>query len=133
MTRGKPKDAQKEIARLVSVFRENVIAQTDAIGNEGRSGNVFAGKRTRAFAKLREQFGDSGRDALAVLMTDVRPDVRVTAAVYMLRYRHQEAIAVLRKAAAKESMVGFEAGEAIKRWNEGVWSVDPETWSGPEA
>ena len=121
-----PKDPQKEIARLVSVFRENVIAQTDRIWNEGRSGNAFAGKRTRAFHRLRDQYGDAGRDAFAILMTDLRPDVRVMAATYMLRYKHKEAMKVLREAASRESLVGFEAGEAIKRWNEGVWSIDPE-------
>jgi len=120
-----PKDAQKEIARLVSVFRENVIRQTDTIWNEGRSGNAFARKSIRAFEKLREH-GNAGRDAFAILMTDLRPDVRVAAAAYMLRYRHEEAMEVLRQAAARDGMVGFEAGEAIKRWNEQVWSLDPE-------
>ena len=122
------KDAQKEIARLVSVFRENTIAQTDAIWNHGRPGNAFATKSSRAFQKLVQQYGDAGRDAFAILMTDLRPDVRVTAAAYLLRYRHKEAMQVLRQGASQlKGMTGFEAGEAIKRWNEGVWQLDPET------
>src|SRR5262245_54679467 len=115
---------KKPVSYWVSVFRENVIAQTDAIWNQGRSGNAYASKRTRAWVKTREH-GNAGRDAFAILMTDLRPDVRVMAAAYMLRYRHEEAMQVLRQAASRDSMVGFEAGEAIKRWNEQVWSLDP--------
>ena len=125
MPKDAQKDAQKEIAGLVSEFRESLIRQTDTIWNEGGSGNAFARKSIRAFEKLREH-GNAGRDAFAILMTDLRPDVRVAAAAYMLRYRHDEAMEVLRQAAGRESMVGFSEGEAIKRWNEGVWSLDPE-------
>ena len=119
------KDEKETIARWVSVFRENVVAQTDAIWNRGHHGNEHARRYIRALGKLRE-IGDTGRDALGVLLNDIRPDVRVATAAFLLRYKHEQAMGVLREAAKGKGMVSFEAGEAIKRWNEGAWQLDPE-------
>lgn len=61
-------------------------------------------------------------------------DVRTAAATYLLRYRTAEAKAVLEEAAKGEGLIPFEAQEALKRWAEGAWSLDPERLfrSGPE-
>ncbi len=48
------------------------------------------------------------------------------AATYLLRYRTAEAKAILEEAAKGQGLVAFEAGEALKRWEEGVWALDPE-------
>jgi hypothetical protein len=53
-------------------------------------------------------------------------DVRVTAAAFLLRYRTAEAKAVLEEAAKGEEMVPFEAQQALLRWEEGTWALDPE-------
>lgn len=37
-----------------------------------------------------------------------------------------EAMAILWKAAAGESLVAFEAQQCLKRWAEGAWHLDPE-------
>jgi len=111
-------------ATLVEAFASAVAAQTDAIGRgDPRSGNVEARKYIRIFRQLR-QLGDSGRDALVALLTHQRPDVRVTAAAYLLRHRNHEAMAVLRDAAAGTGLVSFEASECIKRWEAGAWALD---------
>jgi hypothetical protein len=111
---------------LVQEFAQAVANQTDAIwrGNH-REGNKHAKRYIALFRKLRD-VGDDGRNALAALLTHDRPDVRVMAAAYLLRHRNAEAMAVLHEAAHGEGMVAFEAAEAIKRWNEGVWALDPE-------
>lgn len=110
---------------LVQKFAQAVANQTDAIWRGDHcEGNKHAKRYIAIFRKLRD-VGDDGRDALAVLMTHDRPDVRVMAAAYLLRHRNAEAMAVLLEAAKGEGMVAFEASEAIKRWNEGVWALDP--------
>lgn len=52
-------------------------------------------------------------------------DVRVKAAAYLLRHRTLEAQAVLREIASGEGLASFEASEALKRWEEGTWALDP--------
>jgi hypothetical protein len=47
------------------------------------------------------------------------------AAVYLLRYKTREALEVLRKEAAGVGLVAFGAQQAIKRWEEGTWKLDP--------
>ena len=114
------------LEKLVEQFADNVAAQTDAIwqGN-ARTGNKHAKRYIAAFAKLRAH-GDAGRDALTVLLQHPRMDVRVAAAAYLLRYKTAEARAVLEEAAKGQGLVPFEAGQALLRWQEGTWALDPE-------
>jgi hypothetical protein len=114
------------IEQLVEEFAENVAAQTDAIWKgDARTGNKHANRYIAAFKKLRAH-GDSGREALARLFTHPRMDVRTASATYLLRYKTEEAKAVLEEAANGEGLIPFGAQEALKRWAEGVWSLDPE-------
>lgn len=62
---------------------------------------------------------------VVVLLKHERMDVRVMAAAHLLRYRTAEARAVLEEAARGQGLVPFEASEALKRWDEGTWSLDP--------
>jgi hypothetical protein len=117
---------QDQITQLVKIFSQSVAAQTNAIQNgDHKVGNKHAKDYINAFLKLRE-FGDSGREALAELLNHHRGDVRILAAAYLLRYKTVEALRVLREESFGEGIVAFEAGEAIKRWEEGDWNLDPE-------
>ena len=114
------------LEELVGQFAENVAAQTDAIWRgDAKTGNRHARKYGAAFDKLRAQ-GNAGRDALATLLQHPRMDVRVMAAAHLLRYRTAEARAVLEDAAKGEGMIPFGAQQALKRWEEGTWALDPE-------
>ncbi|WP_164016082.1 DUF2019 domain-containing protein [Pyxidicoccus trucidator] len=114
------------LEKLVEQFAEHVAEQTDAIWRgDARTGNKHARKYGAAVDKLLAQ-GDAGRDALCVLLKHPRMDVRVMAAAHLLRYRTAEAKAVLEDAAKGEGLVPFEAGQALKRWEEGTWALDPE-------
>jgi hypothetical protein len=113
------------IDRLVQQFAENVALQTDAIWRGNSSGgNRYAKRYIKAFAELRK-LGDRGRDALLPLFQYPRPDVRVAAAACLLRHREAEARAVLEEAARGKGLVAFEAEQALERWNEGTWNLDP--------
>jgi hypothetical protein len=54
-----------------------------------------------------------------------RADVRVTAAAYLLRHRTGQALQVLREAAKGSGLTAFEASQAIQRWEENTWELDP--------
>ncbi|CAM3286190.1 DUF2019 domain-containing protein [Corallococcus sp. ZKHCc1 1396] len=111
---------------LVNQFAENVVAQTDAVWRgDTKAANRHARKYINAFDKLRA-LGDEGRQSLTVLFEHPRMDVRVMAAAYLLRYRTKDAIAVLNDAARGEGFVPFKATQALKRWEEGTWALDPE-------
>jgi hypothetical protein len=47
------------------------------------------------------------------------------AAVFLLRHRTTEAKVILREAAQGQGLVPFGASEALKRWEEGTWALDP--------
>jgi hypothetical protein len=115
-----------KLEELVEEFARNVTAQTDAIfRGDARTGNKHADRYIAAFKKLRAH-GDAGRNALATLFTHPNMDVRTTAAAFLLRYRTAEAKAILEEAAKGEGLVAFESEEALKRWEEGTWALDPE-------
>ena len=118
--------AKQDLSRLAAEFAKEVEAQTVAIwAGDAKIGNGHAKRYIRIWNKLRS-FGDAGRDALVPLMSDGNsPDVRSMAAAFLLRYRHEEARRVLTEIARGEGLIPFEAGEALKRWDEGVWALDP--------
>ena len=111
---------------LVEQFAQNVAAQNEAIlRGDAKTGNKHARKYGAAVDKLLAH-GNAGRDALAVLLKHEQMDVRVTAAAHLLRYRTAEAKAVLEEAAKGQGLVPFGAQQALKRWEEGTWALDPE-------
>jgi hypothetical protein len=110
---------------FVREFAENVAAQTDAMRRgDSKTGNKHAKRYIQAFEALR-RLGDQGRDALVPLMEHQRNDVRVMAAAYLLRHRHDEARRVLEEIARGEGFVAFAASEVLKRWEEKTWQLDP--------
>jgi hypothetical protein len=115
----------KDMSHWVEQFADAVAQQTEALRqNDYQTGNKHAKRCIAAFEKLRV-FGDPGRDALASLLVHTRGDVRAMAACFLLRHRTQEAMEVLRTEAAGGGLTAFGASEAIKRWEEGSWNLDP--------
>jgi hypothetical protein len=113
------------LEKLVDAFARHAAAQTDALWQgDAKTANKHARKVNAAFDKLCAQ-ERLGRDALATLFTHPRMDVRVKAAAFLLRHRTEEAQAVLKEAARGEGLVSFAASEALKRWEEGTWALDP--------
>lgn len=113
------------IEELVEAFAQHTVAQTDLIfRGDAKTGNKHAKKRIAAFKKLRAH-GDAGRDALAVLFNHPRMDVRIMAAAYLLRHRTAEAKAVLEEVSKGGGLAALEASEALKRWEDGTWALDP--------
>lgn len=111
---------------LVREFANCVAAQSEAINNgDSTMSNKFAKRYVSAFDKLRS-LGDEGRNALVVLLCDQRADVRVMAAAYLLRHSEHMASAVLKTEAAGKGRVAFGAAQALQRWKEGTWALDPE-------
>ena len=115
-----------DVAELVKEFADCVAAQSEAIAKaDPITGNRFAKRYIAAFEELRAH-GNLGRDALADLLDDNRPDVRVMAAACLLRHSGDRARAVLEAEAKGNGLAAFGAAHALQRWKEGTWALDPE-------
>lgn len=113
------------LEELVEQFARHVQAETEAgWKGDARAANKHVDEYLAVFDELRAH-GDAGRNALAALFTHPRMDVRVSAAAFLLRHRTEESKAVLEEAARGTGMVPFEAQQALKRWEEGTWALDP--------
>lgn len=114
-----------KLEELVEQFARHVQAETEAgWKGDAKAANRHADECLAVFDELRA-LGDTGRDALAALFKHPRMDVRVAAAAFLLRHRTEEAKAVLEEAARGKGLVPFEAQQALKRWEEGTWALDP--------
>ncbi|MDC0708264.1 DUF2019 domain-containing protein [Stigmatella sp. ncwal1] len=114
-----------ELEKLVEAFAQNVAAQTAEIAHgSAAKGNRHAKRYIGAFDKLCA-YGDAGRDALAVLFTHHRIEVRVMTAAFLLRHRTADAKAVLEEAAARKGVAALEAQQALTNWENGTWALDP--------
>jgi len=114
-----------KMEELVEEFARHVAAQTDAIRRgDARTGNQHARQYAAALQELRAH-GDSGRDALSVLLGHPRTDVRAMAAAFLLRYRTAEAKAVLEAAAKEGGAAAIGAIMTLRRWEDGTWALDP--------
>jgi hypothetical protein len=109
----------------VTEFANCVAAQAKAIEDgDPSTGNKYAKRYVKAFREI-QKHGDEGRRALAELFSDPRADVRVMAAAYLLRFCEHSAVAVLETEAKGEGLVAFGAAQALKRWRDGTWALDP--------
>jgi hypothetical protein len=114
-----------KLEKLVEEFAQNVAAQTEEISHGTASkGNRHAKRYIAAFDKLCAH-GDVGRNALAVLFTHPRMDVRVMAAAFLLRHRTAEARAVLEEAAKGKGLAALGAQQTLENWANGTWALDP--------
>ena len=116
----------KSLQELVSEFADGVMQQkAEMKSGTARAGNLAARKYGRAWDELRTR-GDEGREALAALFEDERPDVRAMAAACLLKYRTRDAKRVLKEVAQGEGLAAFGASEVLQRWKEGDWHLDPD-------
>jgi hypothetical protein len=114
-----------KIDDLVAEFARSVVAQEEEISaGNSRKANAHAKRYLAAFDRLRAH-GDAGRDALAILLSHEDPRVRIVAAAFLLRHCQARARAVLEAEANGSGMTAFSAGQALKRWEEGTWQLDP--------
>lgn len=109
------------IDRLLSRFARAAIEHHEALEalDEER-----ANSQARIIAGLYQSVVREGESARARLLDLVDADNEVVAgmaAVYSLRYCPERSVAVLRRLAAEQSLLGFRATVALERWEAGEW------------
>jgi hypothetical protein len=115
---------EEKLSVLVRRFAVATRAHHSALEDmdEGRA-NAHARAIKGLYATITRQ-GDAGREALMVLLDSENQVVAGMAAVFSLRYSSHRSIEVLRRLAASGGLLGFRAGVALERWENGVWE-DP--------
>jgi hypothetical protein len=113
-----------EVEKLVKQFADSVRAQNQAIMEANHKlGNKYANKYLDCFRKL-SKIGIEGKEALVTLFDHEDLGVRTAAAAFLLNYKTEEALEILREISKGEGLIPFEASEAIKRWEEGNWKLE---------
>ena len=113
--------ANDRLARLTSRFTAAARAHQQALDemDEERAVvhvRVLAGLHAAIVAE-----GDVGREALLALTASEDGIVAGMAAVYAIRLDPPRCLAVLRRLAGEEGLLGFRASVALERWEKGEW------------
>ena len=114
-----------ELERLVQRFADCVMAQARAIYVGHVSKNDEFGDGYVAAVEQLFAMGDKGRAALSRLFRHEEAQVRVAAAAWLLRSHYNEARALLEAEGKHAGIVGFQAQQALLRWDSGEWQLDP--------
>jgi hypothetical protein len=88
-----------------------------------RTANKNAAIIGKTVKKLRS-LGDEGRETLLSQSESEELSISAMAAVYSLKYAPEKSLSVLNRIAKEPGLIGFEAGQAILRWNEGTWKLE---------
>lgn len=112
---------QERLARLVSRFA--VAAQAHLLSMEEMDDSRAAGHvkvLTGLFSAIITE-GDEGVEAFLVLLESSDDAVAGMAAVFALHISTERSLAVLRRLAEIEGLLGFRARFALERWENGEW------------
>ena len=114
----------ENINSLIQSFILSTIAHHDAtLNGDWRGANKSARKRHKIFLQIVEA-GDTAREALLAQTKNDNIHIALIAAVYSLKYNPEQSLETLHWLADKPGLLGFEAEQAIKRWEEGSWRLE---------
>ncbi|MBD3672876.1 MAG: DUF2019 domain-containing protein [Planctomycetaceae bacterium] len=87
--------------------------------------NKVALEHAAAFDELVKDFGNDGREGMKRLMRHESFEVRKMAALYLLRYCHDEAKQVLQQIAELDELEAGRIDWIMRLWYSGNWELDP--------
>lgn len=90
-----------------------------------KNSNISAHRYIKDYVALIQYYGNQGRDLISKLLYDNDDGVRLMTASFLLRYKTKESIKVLTELSKGTGILSFDANEALKRWKEGNWDLDP--------
>jgi len=111
-----------ELSEIVAQFAHAVFAQ--AAARDAKTANKWVKKYLAAFDALCAH-GDSGREALTALFEHRDPAVRIASAAFLLRFAEERATRVLEEESRRQGPTAFRAAQALARWRDGSWDLDP--------
>lgn len=115
---------QEKIDDLIVKFTQAAKNHYEAsLNGDWRTANKEAATIRKTVMKLRS-LDACGKEALLAQADNQDPSVASMAAVYSLKYATKKSISVLARVAKEPGLLGFEAEQALQRWNEGEWHLE---------
>ena len=112
-----------KIQELLDKFIQAAKKHQDSSLVDWRTANAEAKKLQQVFLELTHG-GQVAREALLRLVDSEECAVSLMAAVYSLKYNPVKSLAALKKLEKQPGFIGFQAEQAIKRWEEGSWQLE---------
>jgi len=110
--------------KLVGQFAEAAEKSYEAmLKGDWRENNRWVKRQVSAFQQIIE-IGDIARAELLTLLEDKNLAIAKSAATFSLKYAPERSIATLTRIAKEPGMLGFEAKQALQRWEEGSWQLE---------
>jgi hypothetical protein len=114
----------EEIEKLIVQFKEASLKHFQATqSGDYKVANKNADRIHKTFLKMRE-LGTEAREALLQVATQDDGASAAMAATYSLKYAPERSLAVLRRLSSDRGILGFNASQAIKRWQSGEWLLE---------
>jgi hypothetical protein len=116
----KEQSIEKLIERFTTAAKKHFTA---SLAGDWRSAN----KEAKVIRKTARQIFDLGEDARKALLAQTDNEdlyVSALAAVYSLKFSPDKSISILTKISKEPGLVGFEAKQALLRWEQGEWMLD---------
>jgi hypothetical protein len=113
----------ERIPQLVESFINAAIKHQVLSLKDWKTANREAKELQRIFLELKS-IGRPGREALLALVKSEKPSVALMASVYSLKYDTKKSMKTLKSLAKEADFIGFQAEQAIKRWEEGTWNIE---------
>lgn len=111
------------ISQLIEAFIDAAIKHQTFSVSDWKKANKEAKKIQKAFLEI-SALGQPGREALLDLVNSEEHSVSLMAAVYSLKYNIEKSMKALRNLTNEPGLIGFQAEQAIKRWEEGTWDIE---------
>ncbi len=111
----------KSIIELFSISAKNHYLAT--IKGDWKTANKEISKLREVYKKICKING-SARKELLILTENNDLAIASMAAFYSLNYDPEKSISILEKISNEPGIIGFQAKQAIQRWNEGKWDLE---------
>lgn len=103
------------IPQLIDAFIEVAKKHQTFSLSDWKKANLEAKKIQKIFLDI-SALGQPGREALLDLVDSEERSVSLMVAVYSLKYNTEESLMALRNLTNEPGLIGFQAEQAIKRW-----------------
>jgi len=115
---------KQKVEELIEKFTRAAKSHYEAsLVGDWRTANKEAAT-IRSIVKKLGSLGENAREALLAQTDSQDLSVASMAALYSLKYATEKSVSVLTRIAKDPSLVGFEAVQALHRWNEGEWHLE---------
>lgn len=94
-----------------------------SINGDWKTANKEISTLRQVFNKICK-INEPARKKLLTLTESDDLAVASMAAFYSLKYDPDKSISILKKIAEEPGLIGFQATQAIQRWNEGKWDLE---------